>query len=446
MISLGIANNGAANDDHFEVIGLIVEFGKLPVSTQCWQCYHPKLFHFIVAQIWILFDINSIFWKQLSAQLVNVAFGLGTVLTIRKYVFGLKFKHSILVLVYALLVLNPRFISIFSQATNDALIIFLGNIGILALLNIFKKPTLKYSIILIAAITLGAMTKLNFGVYLIGTIITLVVLAFIRKNHKLSLKNAYWGTLILTLLFTGYALLGFNGYYKNLQKEGAALTYNTPLYELPKFFEYGDKYIPGIQTIYSGYFKFHYIDLIKHPQLIVENNEIRRHKHVNSHFSQIYGRSHYLYFDQWPVEWQTSNLWMSRIGSLSIALAMIPTLILILGAFLMIKNTFLTYRLKGIKTFSEDDTWVIILLAVGFLAFSMLFSLYGRTFVFMKAIYIMPGLILLAKPLATGFNYLRKYVKESVLYIFVTILCVLYMIPVIHLIIRMFQEKIALFL
>jgi hypothetical protein len=391
-----------------------------------------------------LFSIETDFWKQVSAQGFNALLGIATLTIIWKYIKGLSFSDAVKTIIFALIALNPRVISVFTQATNDAIIIFLGNIGLYVTLKLFKAPSFKYAIILIIAVVLGGMSKLNFGIYLIGAVITLVVLAVIHKNFRLSISKGYLGTALCIVVFTGIAAFTFNGYYDNLKRTGKAFTYNTPLIDPPNFFDYEGPYIPGIRTVYSGFFKFYYFDLIKNPRITAETED-NRIKHLTSHWSQIYGRTHFLYFDHWPPQWQTYNPIMIKIGSISLAVAILPTLLFLLGLGYLIVKLLNSLRLKQWDSFKTNDDWVILLFFTGYIMFSVLFSYYGRSYVFMKDIYLFPGLLSVILPLCYGHVLFFKWIKNKMIikayYAFVAILTGLYIVPVIDLIIRMFELR-----
>jgi hypothetical protein len=51
-LRLGMVSfNREANDDHMQVISLIIKSGTLPNKSDCWECYQPKLFHYTAAKI-----------------------------------------------------------------------------------------------------------------------------------------------------------------------------------------------------------------------------------------------------------------------------------------------------------------------------------------------------------------------------------------------------------
>jgi hypothetical protein len=444
MVLLAVANNGYATDDHFTVIEIIAQFKKQPVSTQCWQCYHPKLYHWIVAKIWNLFGLESHLWKQISAQFLNACFGVGTLVLVRKFIFGLNFSLNIKLIVFALIALNPSLISIFSFATNDAMVIFLGNLALYSTLKLYKEVSMKHAIILILSVVLGTMTKHNSIIFFLGSVISLVAFALTQKNYFLSLSKGYLGTALLIIIFSIVAVLTFNGYYKAIIEEEKPFTYNTPLHGLPPIYKTNGPYLPGINTIYSGYFKFYYFDLIRNPQLIVGPKEPNI-KHLTSHFSQLYGRTHFLYFQHWPPQWQSFNPLMIRVGSITLALAILPTIILLFGVFFMLYSVIVSVLNRNLIFFRESDLWVTSIFFIGYLSFSIIFSLFGRIYVFMKDIYLFPGLLSVIIPFCIGHRYffgiLKSEMLKKVYYSFICVFALLYLLPVVDLIFRMFSEK-----
>jgi len=429
ILALAVVNNGYANDDHFTVIELIARFGILPKSTQCWQCYHPKLYHFLVAQTWNLLGITTPYYQHVSAQLFSALAGCTTVYLFLRFIRPLHFPETLKIFVFAFFALNPRFIAISGQATNDALIILLGTVNLFAILKLFKRPSLKYAVLVIGSLVLGSMAKLNFGVFFIASLIVLVVLSVLHKNYSLSLRKGYLGTALLGLLLSACTFLFFNGYVRDYRETGKLFTYNTPTYELPHLYHLDMVYIPGIRSIYSGFFKFHYFDLIRNPHVSYSGQF--RFKHVHSHFSQVYARYYFLGFDNWPPQWRTDNGMVTAIGRISLAVGIIPTFILFTGLFLLLRNLFK-------NPLKSDESWIYLLYIAGFLGFSVLFSLIGRTFVFMKAIYIFPGLLATIVPFLLGNQaVMKRKAVRTALYAFYIGLFVLYLVPVVYLIVQL---------
>lgn len=444
MLTLAFLNGGYANDDHFTVIEIIRRTGRLPLSTHCWQCYHPKLFHFSLAKIWDIFQIESTFWKFRSAQLFNALFGILTLYILLLYTKSLNFAKNIKVIAFALIALNPRFISIFGQATNDALVIFLGNLALFSILKLFKSPSLKFGLILTFAVVFGSMAKMNFGIFFIGSILGLITLALLHKNYTLSLSKGYLGIAIAIFVFSIVTFVTFNGYLYNISKHEKPFKYNTPVDEkFPPLFKKPPTYFPGIQTIYTGYFKFHYFEMIKNPCLVPGENT----EQLTSLPSQMYGRTHFLNFDQWPECWQTYNKAILKVGSMTIAMGIVPTFLTFYGVLLLMFYVLKALINKNWDKLRTNDSWLILLFFFGFLGFSIAFSLFGKTYTFMKVIYVLPGVLAIVMPLCIGVSKLLNRIKSKyfdyLFNAFIITLIVLYQIPVVHLLISLAKEQIT---
>ncbi len=194
----------------------------------------------------------------------------------------------------------------------------------------------------------------------------------------------------------------------------------------------------GSDQSIPAFFKFYYFDLIKNP-MISYDPEVRI-KHLTSHFSQLYGRTHFLHFDNWPLEWQTQSAYIRTVGSIVLAIAILPVFIQVLG-FIRLPIRFVPGFLKKLP---NDPSWISFLYIAGFLGFSVLFSMMGRNFTFMKVIYIFPGLLATVIPFCTGNTAVMKFLQQkrsgNVLTAFYIFLFVLYLIPVIHLIVQLAQR------
>jgi hypothetical protein len=70
---------------------------------------------------------------------------VGTLVLVRKFIFGLNFSLNIKLIVFALIALNPSLLSTFSFATNDAMVIFMGNLARYSTLKLHKEVSMKYA-------------------------------------------------------------------------------------------------------------------------------------------------------------------------------------------------------------------------------------------------------------------------------------------------------------
>ena len=66
--------NTQANDNHFEVIDIILKENKIPEREDCWECFQPKLFHLflhpwvhwencrVIDRVKCIDDVSEFFW------------------------------------------------------------------------------------------------------------------------------------------------------------------------------------------------------------------------------------------------------------------------------------------------------------------------------------------------------------------------------------------------
>lgn len=65
--------NRAANDNHMEVIRVILNESRIPnLISDCHQCYRPKLYYLFSAGLLKLFTISSEEGRIIFAQYINV--------------------------------------------------------------------------------------------------------------------------------------------------------------------------------------------------------------------------------------------------------------------------------------------------------------------------------------------------------------------------------------
>ena len=440
MLTLAFFNNGAANDDHIEVAELIYNHKKNPEPQDCWQCYHPKFYHVTGATFSRLFDIKPRENRIILYQMMNAITGILTLLICLFFISKQPFSKDIQCLAFSVVAFNPRFIAINAQASNDAFIILFSTIILYALYKLMEKPSLKYFSILVITSILAGMTKGNSLILFFGVVI--VFLLKILRSKKLNLLTVkhYFLFLLLYLIISISSIAYFGGYYHTYQKYGKPIVYNTPITDFPDLFYKTTFRRPGIRSIAEGYFTFRWIDLIQHP--MISDSPQNYPMHQTSLWSQLYGRAHFIYFDNWPPgAWQSKNPRMLNVGSMTLVLAILPTLLLVLGFFKEIKNWIsVFFRKKYIKL--DYQNWIFPIFILGFLFFILLFTAKGRDFSFMKIIYLYPCILAALIPLLNGFkmanNFLQK--NKSFLFIFHVLmvsLLIFYFIPILDLLIKL---------
>jgi hypothetical protein len=438
-IILAIVNDGYANDDHYTVSKLISETGKIPEPLDCWQCYQQKLYHFTTAKLWDLLNLDEQKDRFIFAQLINAIAGIFTIIVCWLFIKKQAFGESVKLLCFSLVALNPGLIGINAQATNDSFVILFSTIVLYALYKLMTTPTIKDFIIILSFSILAGLTKANSLVIILGVIIVLMIKIISTKNYKLSLNKGYLGGLIIYLIAVTLSVGYFGEYYGNIQKYGKPVVFNTPTGEMPHLYKKTNFRRPGVQSILSGYFTFRIIDMIKHP--IITNDEHVYPMHRTSVWSQLYGRAHFIYFDDWPEgPWQCRNPKIAAVGRVALTLALFPTLFFLLGLFIDFKVWLALFLKRNIDFLKISNEWIFHSFFLGFLIFIILFTAVGRDFSFMKIIYVYPGILAVLIPFLKGFDFVYKNVlnKSRVLFLsFHAIIIALlgsYLIPIINLI------------
>jgi len=435
MISLAWVNDGAANDDHVEVAEMIFNERKIPEPQRCWQCYHPKFYHYSVAQLSHFFDLDTREKRTVLAQVINAIAGMITLLICWIFIKRQSFREAVKLLCLATVAFNPRFLAIHAQASNDAFLILFGTIMLFSLYQLMGKFDKKYVLILLIAGILAGVTKGNSFILMIG--VGVVFLLKIMISQKVRRKN-YVGSLFFFLMLTMILVGYFGEYFSNYKKHGKPVVYNTPITEVPSWFKKNTFRRPGVRSIAEGYFTFRWVDLIQNP--IISNDAETYPLHRTSVWSQLYGRSNFIYFDNWPPgKWQSKDPLMMNIGRIALALAIIPTLLFLLGLFKEIKKWGVLFLKRRWEVFNDNQEWIFPIFIFGFGVFIILFTATGRDYSFMKIIYLYPCVLAILIPLLKGFEWICSHLNKNrsailVFYFLIIILYISYLVPVLNLI------------
>lgn len=433
---LAFVNDGSSNDDHGEVANLITRHGKLPDPKACWQCYHPKLYHYSVSKLCALFQLNDKVPRDRLAQLINAFAGILTLLLIWKFISQQRFRDDVKLISFALIALNPRLIAIHSQISNDAFIILFGSLIIYSLYQFIDKGDKKHFFSLLFFSVLAGLTKTSSSILFIGVILVLLCKVIQSKKYSLDFRKGFLTSLfIYVIVYLGsLALLGeYRSTYKKYQ---TFVVYNSPIYDPPNLLTKTTYRRAGIQSIVEGYFTFRIIDLIQNPK--ISNDEKEYPKHRTSIWSQLYGRCHFIYFDNWPPnKWQSDNPKILNVGRLALFLALLPLAFLIIGLIHYIK---ICYRqlFKKNENKKQKHEWIFSIFMLGFISFIILFTALGRDFSFMKIIYLFPGILAFVLPLLMGCKLALSYLENnrlalSLSYTWICILMLTYLIPIVDL-------------
>lgn len=440
-LGLAVFNNGSANDDHLEVSRMIYATGSIPEPQDCWQCYHPKLYHWSMAALWKALNITVWHWQIKLAQLINCFTGILTLLMVRRFLGELPFNDRSRLITFSLIALNPSLIAISIQPSNDAFIIFFGTAIIYCVYRLMQQFRFRHLLLLVLFSVLAGATKTSALVLISGVLVVWIIklLTDLYYRRPFSRWHIPAWILYLVISLTGTMFLG--EYYSNYRKYDKPVVYNTPTGDLPHLYKNSDFRRPGVQSVAEGYFTFRLIDMLRTP--VVSNEDNIYPKHRTSVWSQLYGRSHFIYFENWPPgKWQSDNPAMWWTGRVALVLALLPLTMLMIGFWKTFRVWPMWLWKKRDDFIKNSYEWILHAFMVGFMLFIILFTLYGRDYSFMKIIYLFPGLLAFSVPLLRGTDTavaflagrssLTKVFNASFILLFVS-----YMIPLLDLMIKL---------
>lgn len=363
--------NREANDNHVEVILRVLK--GLPIdNTSCWECYHPKFYYYVSAFLARLFSLDTVGIIVFS-QFTSTLAGIGTLFILYFFINVQRVSSDIKQLVVALVAFNPDFAGINVQATNDSFVIFFSTTAIYMFWRYLKNQQFIFLALLTISASLAAISK-GSGV------VTFLALAVCLGIHTIWSKRVI--SLIFFCTFISMVIFFFSPYYYYYRVTGDPTTISS----LPQILQR-----PGITSIYSGYFTFHFFDLISKPY-IPESITLHR----TSLWSQMYGRAYSIHFPYWPPSWVNTDIYVTYLTRIILIFALMPTAI------------FLTGFIRAIFRLDFEVNLMFLLISVSFVAMIIVLSYIYRDFSSMKAIYIYPALICLVYFFILGADYIKR--------------------------------------
>lgn len=437
-IALAYVNDGKANDDHLRVSLTILNDGKIPIAEDCWQCYHPKLYHFTVAQLWSFLRLKTERGRYISAQLLNAVAGVITILILWVFLRGRPVSDRVKLLLFGMIALNPRLIGINAQATNDSFVILFSTAALFFLYRYICTLSIKNYLLLLTFAILAGLTKGNALVIIVGIAVVFVVKIIATHNFQLNLTKGYAGGAIVFLLTTAPIVGFFGQYYGNYIRKGDPIALNAKMGQELYLFRETSFRRPGVKSIASAYFTFRLLDMIRKPKINNSKNSYPTHR--TSVWSQLYGRTHFIYFDDWPKGiWQSDDFMMMQVGRATLILALFPSLAFLVGIIRGCRTWLFALRKRSLEFLSSSNEWIFHVFVAGYLVFIVVFTALYRDFCSMKIIYLFPGLLaalaLFAEGLEEVYCFLpRRRIVAGFLDAVMVMLPILYLIPIVNLI------------
>lgn len=404
--------NREANDDHMEVINIIADKGIIPEKDDCAECFQPKFFYIFHAKAIEFFNISNLTARVVYVQLVNFIFSFFILLISLKIIESVKTTETIQLTCFALLAFNPCFAGINAQATNDTMITLLGACCIyFTSIFLVDKKTITAAwlilFILLSSIVKGSGLVIFIGVFLI---LFLKLLLGDKSERKL-----YSRTLLCLTILYGAIVPFAGGYYKEFKKTGTPFATGIGPSATPKE-NNTFRYRPGITSVASGYLTFRYLDLIQQPYITNDVDVYPLHR--TSLWSQLYGRTFFMHFDQHPPSWQSKNNTLLMVGRVLLALAIVPVFIFILG-FITLTVQFLRGIFTNAKQYVQmNNDWAHLVFIIGYVLFIVKYSHDYPDFSTMKSVFLFPAIPAFVKIITLGFAEIKnRYLLQTVIII-----------------------------
>lgn len=410
--------NRQANDDHLEVINWIVDKHEIPTVENCSEGFQPKIYYLINAGAISLLGIEKRDNRIVCAQLINFIFSFFILLFLWLLVNRQNTSYNIKLLSFALIAFNPCLVGINVQVTNDTLVILAGVLSIYYADLFFREKKMRAGGWMILFTILAAVTK-GTGLFIMFALVTVFLLKLIACNRET--RKIFFRVLIFLLL--GYSLIvPFAGGYYNTYKQHQTIFVNQHPNKDPHplFFKQTYPARPGITSIVHGYFTFRYFDMIRTPY--ITNADKHYPLHRTSLWSQLYGRTFFMHFDQWPVSWVTQNPSIIATGRLLIILGIFPFIFFITG---LLKTTFSFFQKKAKDWphyFAKTHDWIFLVFILWFLAFIVKYTYDYRDFSTMKSIFLFPVLPAFVKFFIDGFALINSKTLNKLLLFVVAVL------------------------
>jgi len=385
--------NREANDNHYEVIELMLEGRTGLTMADCHECFHPKFFYYICATMIRANGIDDEASRIVTGQLLNSLAGmvtLGIVLVaLNRMISDARWR----LWTFALIALNPRLIAIHGQLSNDSFAILFATGAIYLTLRLLQSPSLWMVAATQLVLSCALMTKGTTWVVAIAMVIVFLVRALLEESRQRSLL--FVGLYLVTAI-NAWASIELAGYDFEHYDVYANMGRNQPLY----IWEKTQVGRPGVQSIVDGYLTFRFADLLHDPQ--ITNGFTIEQAHRTSVWTQLYARANFAQYEQHPPSWLTTNPNVMHVARCSLLLGLLPLLFLLVGLTRGGLRSLFAWRNWGVPQPYDYASFFCALVCFGYIAFIVKFTADYRDFAAMKLIYVLPGVLPFARVLADG--------------------------------------------
>lgn len=405
--------NVQSNDDHLEVMHRMNQ-GLSTRVGDCWQCYHPKLYHQMGRTLLNLTGTTNPGDQFRYLNLLNSALGLLGLALVWKILGlgGIAWWPRYLVL--ALLAFNGLIVRTHTMATNETLVGVFALAAFWQLTRLWRLRTPWAGSWALIFCILAVLTKGSGLVVSLAVLLGLLAFLFVHRKVPALRNPVLWSLLAFCLLLpTSMASLG--SYKDNFEDRGSILSVNSPTVEFPHLWKPSLEEKAGVISLSHFLLRLELWDLLEHPFLI---HGLHREypSHRANFWATVYAEfwySRYPWFPGSNVATDPHMIAMSRFFYLS---GLLPTMVLVLGWWLLsyklVRRTWLNPK-KPLQVLLYWRQWLPWMIATGFLTMLLKFSFDYRAYNFVKTMYMLPGIIGFAWLCAKGLTWLLHKLQNK---------------------------------
>jgi hypothetical protein len=420
MLVLVAINRSAYDDGHVTSVALIVG-GAVPHAGDCDECYQPKLYYLVAGGLAHALKIatDNMDMLRLAGQIVAACAGLLTIWTGWQMLAEAGFSPRVRLLAWTLFVCNATLIAMFVQTTNDAFAIAFGSLAVVLTLRLVRTPPAQpldqRVVFLIALACIGVSLSKGTGVVLSAGVALLLIWRAVSGGRRgTGRSNALALAVFAVPYLLTVPLLG--QYVLNTKLTGSPFGISVAPAEPPGLFTprypHGDTVFEraGILSIADGYFTLKPFDLLPRPWHGSAAQDLTTAR--TSLWTQVFARSHFVFFEQWPLQWYDTDPLVVYEGRAIFIAGWITTGIMLFGVAFALNDIF--GRRRGGAAWpalwSESGAAIVLMgaLVMALVTFTYEYRHEGT----MKPLYLYPAILCAVWAFARGATGLRKLVQR----------------------------------
>jgi hypothetical protein len=416
---LVVINRGSYDDGHVTAIGMVVA-GHLPRAGDCDECYQPQLYYVICGLLARLLGVSATDRSALHVvgQVVSGLAGVVTLWAAWRMLAETRLSARLRRLAFALFACNATLIAMFVQATNDAFVIAFGSLAVVFTLRLVRtraaRPLDTRTVILLTLACIAASLSKATGVVVASAVGVLLVWHAATGSRSSETWRA--GRRAVLIFAVPYLLIVplLGGYADDVVRLGSPVGVTVP--------ETGPSAIGSQQTtgreffqrigIVSvvDYFTLKPWDILAMPWHTSAPRDLGSAR--TSLWTQVFARSHFVFFEQWPVQWYDTDDKVIVLGRAIFILGWITTVFTLIGFGFALYAVFRRRRdgrpWPALWTESGVAVTLMGALLVALIAFTYRYRHEGT----MKAMYLYPVLLCALWAFARGVRGVRTNLRS----------------------------------